>query len=149
MAGRPTEEALELSTPRNEIDYSTRGAVADVTAAFAGVMLIVTASFDILQGLAAIADPDFFAAGNEYLYQLNVATWGWIHVVVGILTVIVGVAILRGVTWGRILGIVLAALGALTNFAFLPIYPWWAITIIGINLLVIWALTVQLKGYRR
>lgn len=138
-----------MSTPRNQIDYSTRGFVADLTASFAGVMLIVTACFDVLQGLAAIADPDFFAAGTEYLYQLNVSAWGWIHLIIGVLTAAVGVAILRGVTWGRILGIVLAAIGALTNFAFLPVYPWWAVTIIGINVLVIWALTTQLKTERR
>jgi hypothetical protein len=148
MGGRLTEEAPHMSTPRNQIDYSTRGAVADVTAAFAGVMLIVTACFDVLQGGAAIGNPDFFAGDNDYFYELNVTAWGWIHVVVGVLTIAVGVAVLRGVTWGRIIGIMLAALNALTNFLFIPVYPWWAMTIIAINVLVIWALTMQLKSER-
>ena len=138
-----------MSTPHDQTDYSTRGFLADVTASFAGVMLIVTACFDMLQGLAAIGNPDFFAAGTEYLYRLNVSAWGWIHLIIGVLTAAVGVAILRGVTWGQILGILLAAIGALTNFAFLPVYPWWAITIIGLNVLVIWALTTQLTSDRR
>ena len=134
-----------MSTPRNEIDYSTRGAVVDLTAAFGGVLLIVTALFEILQGLAAIADPDSFSAGSDYLYNFNVSAWGWIHLVVGVLTVVVGVAILRNVTWGWILGIGIAGLGALTNFLYLPHYPWWAVTIIAMNVLIIWALTSKLK----
>jgi hypothetical protein len=137
-----------MGTPRNEIDYSTRGAVADVTAAFAGVLLIVTAIFDILQGVAAIANDELFAEGTEYLYRMNVTAWGWVHVIIGVLSVAVGVAILKQVAWGQLCGIVLASLAAMTNFLFLPIYPWWAITIIGINLLVIWALTTQIKRYR-
>ncbi len=137
-----------MSVPRNQIDYSGRGAVVDVTAAFGGVLLIVTAFFGVLQGIAAIADPDFFAAGSDYVFRFNVTAWGWIHLLLGLFTIAIGVAILKHVTWGQILGIAVAGLSALTNFAFLPHYPWWAVTIIAIDVLVIWALSSQLRGGR-
>ncbi len=50
---------------------------------------------------------------------------------------------LAGKTWGRVIGIMLASLSALANFAFLPYYPFWAITVITLNVFVIWALAVH------
>lgn len=138
-----------MSTPGNQIDYSTRGAVADVTVAFAGVMLVVTGGFDVLHGIAAIGEPDFYAAGSDYTFRFSVTAWGWIHLILGILTVVIGVALLRGAAWARLVGIVLAVVGALSNFLSIPAYPWWSMITIGIYVLVIWSLTVQMKGYRR
>ena len=137
-----------MTTPGQQIDYSARGFVIDTTAAFAGVLLIVTACFDVLQGLAAIADPDTFAAGSAYLYDFDVAAWGWVHLIIGVLSIVVGVAILRAVTWGWILGIVFAGLAALTNFLYLPHYPWWSATIIALNVVNIWALSNKLQTTR-
>ena len=134
-----------MTTRPQQLDYSTRGFLVDATAAFAGVLLIVTAMFDVLQGLAAIADPELFAAGSTYLYEFNVAAWGWVHLIIGILTIAVGVAILVGVAWGWILGMVFAGLGALTNFLYLPHYPWWSATIIALNVLIFWALSNKLR----
>jgi len=74
-------------------------------------------------------------------------TWGWVHLTIGVLGVAVAIAILRWAAWGQICGIIIASLSMLTNFAFIPLYPWWAITIIAFNLLVIWALSVQLRNY--
>ena len=133
---------------RNEIDYSGRGAVADVTATFAAVLLLITALMDVLQGLAAINDPDFFAAGADYAFDFDVTAWGWVHVILGIISVAVAIGIMTRQSWAQVLGMVIAGLAMLTNFAWLPHYPLWAIVIIAINAFVIWALSVQLKNYR-
>lgn len=138
-----------MSEPRNQIDYSGRGAVADVTVAFAGVMLVLTGGFDVLHGIAAIGEPDFYAAGSDYTFRFSVTAWGWIHLVLGILTIAVGVALLRGADWARVVGIVLAVLGALSNFLSIPAYPWWSMITIGIYVLVIWSITVQMRNYQR
>jgi hypothetical protein len=122
--------------------------MADLGASFAGVLLIVTGLFDLLQGLAAVADPDFYAAGSDYLYRINVSAWGWIHLVLGALSVVVGIAIVARAAWGQVIGMIVAGLAMLTNFAFLPYYPWWSMTIIVFNGFVIWALSVQLRHYR-
>ena len=132
----------------NPIDYSGRGAVADFTATFAAVLLLITALMDILQGLAAINDPDFFAAGADYLFRFDVSTWGWVHVILGVIAVAVAIGIMTRKSWAQVVGMIIAGLVMLTNFAWLPHYPLWAIVIIAINAFVIWALSVQLKNYR-
>jgi hypothetical protein len=134
--------------PRNDLDYSTRGTVADVTSSFAGVLLLVSGSMDILQGLAAVANDDLYGQGADYLYDFNSATWGWIHLVLGVLTIVAAAGILLRKGWGQVIGIIIAGLGMLTNFAALPHYPFWAIVLIGFYALVIWSLTTQMRHYR-
>ena len=134
---------------RNDIDYSTRGAAADFTATFAGVLLVIAGAFDVLQGLSAIANDDLYAASSEYLYKLDMTVWGTVHLIIGIIGIVVGVGIATRASWAPVCGIVIAGLAMLTNFAFLPLYPVWGIIIIGFNALVIWALTVQMRNYER
>ena len=131
-----------------DVYHSKTGTLVDLTASFAGVLLIVTGLFDMLQGLAAVADPDFYAAGSDYLYRINVSAWGWIHLILGVLSVVVGGAIIARAAWGQVIGMIVAGLAMLTNFAFLPYYPWWSVTIIVFNGFVIWALSVRLRHYR-
>jgi hypothetical protein len=134
--------------PRRDIDDSTRGLAADLTATFAGVLLLIASCFDIIQGVSAVADDDLFAQGSEYLYKFNVTAWGWIHIVIGVLGVAVAIGVLRRASWGQVTGLMVAGLSILTNFAFLPVYPLWAAFVIGFDALVIWALCVQLKNYQ-
>jgi len=136
-----------MSDSRNEIDYSTRGAVADVTGTFAGVILLVTASLDILQGMSAIANDDLYTAGSDYVYKLDITTWGWVHVVLGVLSIAIAIGILMRKGWGQVLGMLVAGLGILTNFAALPQYPVWAVILIAFYTLVIWSLNTQMKHY--
>jgi hypothetical protein len=124
----------------------SRGTVALGVTGFAGVMLCVVAVFAILEGIAAIANDEIFVLGVKYAYKLDVTGWGWIHLILGIIGLAVGIAILMGQTWGRISGIVIAGLSCLANFAFLPYYPIWSMVILAFNALVIWALCVQLSA---
>jgi hypothetical protein len=137
-----------MAESRYDIDYSTRGLAADVTATFAGVLLMIASFFDILQGASAVANDDLYAQGSEYLYKFDMTAWGWIHVVIGVLGVAVSIGILRRAGWGQVTGIIVAGLSMLTNFAFLPVYPVWGAFIIGFNALVIWALCVQMRKYQ-
>ena len=132
----------------DELDFSTKGAVADVTSTFAGVFLIFAALFDMLQGASAIANDDLYSAGSPYLYDLDMTTWGWVHVVLGVFGVVVAIGILARKGWGQVAGIVVAGLGMITNFAAIPHYPVWAIIVMGFYVLVIWALTTQRRHYR-
>lgn len=134
-----------MSTPGTEDDYSTRGLIVDLTATFAGVLLIISSLFEILQGLSAISNDELYSADTEYLYQFNMDVWGTIHLILGLVGLVAGVAILRRVTWGQVVGIIVAGVSILTNFAFLPHYPWWSMTIIVFDLLLIWALSVQVR----
>jgi hypothetical protein len=65
---------------------------------------------------------------------------------VGLLVLLAGIAVLAGQTWGRVIGIVLAAISAIANFAFIPYYPFWTLTIIALDVFIIWALATHRSG---
>jgi hypothetical protein len=129
---------------RQSYDTSTKGVVASGVTRFAGVMLAVVAVFEILQGIAAIAHDSVFVRGLNYTYKFDVTAWGWIHLLIGVVGLAVGIAIVTEHTVGYLAGIAVAGLGAVANFAFLPYYPFWSLLIIAFNVLVIWALCTQL-----
>jgi hypothetical protein len=84
-----------------------------------------------------------YVATDTYPFGLNTPTWGWIDLIVGLLVAGAGWAVFSGRTWGRIVGIILAALSAVANFLFIPYYPFWAILIVVLDVFVIWALAVH------
>ena len=111
---------------------------------FAGVMLATLASFEILQGLSAVLKDDVFVTGVDYTFKVDLTAWGWIHMLIGAIGVAVGCGILVGQVWAFSAGIGFAVLSALAQFAFMPYYPFWSLLIIGMNILVIWALAKQI-----
>jgi hypothetical protein len=140
---------MSTESPQHYTEYtddSVRGGVADVGATFAGVLLILTSFMEVLHGISAIADDDLYAAGTQYLYKFNLTVWGTIHVIIGVISFIVAIGILRRSSWAQLAGIVITGFAIISNFAFLPRYPIWSLVIIAFNAFVIWALSVQ---YRR
>ena len=109
---------------------------------FASVMMVMIGFFHAMYGLAAILQNDLIVAGPEYIWRLDVTTWGWIHLIAGILVLIAGWSLFSGATWARVVGITLAMISAIANFASIPYYPFWSILIIVLDVLVIWALAV-------
>ncbi|MFC8043240.1 acetyltransferase [Nocardia sp. NPDC057353] len=107
--------------------------------AVAAVMLLVVAALSILEGTVAIAGDELYVAGPEYIYAFDTTTWGWVHVVLGIIGIVCGVGLLFGTTWGRYTAIGIAALVIIANFLSLPYYPLWSILVIALSLAVIWA----------
>jgi hypothetical protein len=110
---------------------------------FAAMLMIMAGAFQAFAGLVAIFQNEFYVATRNYLFQFDATTWGWIHLLVGLIVVMAGSAILAGRTWGRVVGITLAMLSALANFLFIPYYPFWALTIIALDIFVIWALAAH------
>jgi hypothetical protein len=107
---------------------------------FAATMMVVLGLFDAFQGLAAVIRKNYFVVTGDYVYKLNATTWGWIHLILGIVVVMAGVAVLRGAVWARVVGVIVAGVIAISNFLWLPYYPLWSIVIIATCGLVIWAL---------
>jgi len=137
--------SLDSRYNRSDVDNATESVVADLTSVLAGTLLLMTALFDILQGLSAIAKDDVYAVGTDYLYSFDTATWGWVHLIIGVLALAVAIGILMRASWGQVTGLIVAGLVMLTNFAFLPYYPFWSITLIAFSGLVMWALCAQLQ----
>ena len=115
---------------------------------FAGVLLTVVAIFQILEGITAIANDTIFVRGLNYTWQFNIQTWGWIHLLIGLIALATGIGIIMGQTWGYLVGIGIAGLSMLSNFMFMPYYPFWSLAVIGLDVLVIWALCKQIAGNR-
>ena len=110
---------------------------------FAAIMMIMVGVFQALQGLIAIFENEFYVATRNYLFQFDATTWGWIHLLVGLIVAIAGWGLLSGRTWARIVGITLAALSATANFLFIPYYPFWSLLIITLDVFVIWAIAAH------
>jgi hypothetical protein len=111
---------------------------------FAGTMLLLLGGFQIFQGLVALIRDDFYAVTRTgLLLELDFTAWGWIHLIIGVIAMITGVGVLAGQMWARVVGIVIAGIGALANLAFLSAYPVWSTIMIALDVLAIYALAVH------
>lgn len=107
---------------------------------FASTIMIMVGIFQAFQGLAALLNDEFFVTVNDYTYELDLTTWGWIHLIGGILVLIAGIALYSASAVAGVVAIVLAGLSAVTNFFFVPYYPLWSLLIIALAIYVIWAI---------
>jgi hypothetical protein len=115
---------------------------------FAAVMMLMAGVWQAISGLIAIFENEFYATTRNYIFQLDATSWGWIHLVVGLIVAFAGWGLLSGQTWARVVGITVAAISATTNFLFIPYYPFWAMLIIAVDILVIWALTAHGRQFK-
>ena len=106
---------------------------------FAAILMIMGGVFQAFTGLVAIFNDQFLIPTREYLFQFDRTSWGWIHLVLGVVVAGAGAGLLAGRTWGRVIAIVLALCSAVVMFAFLPQYPLWALIVIALSVAVIWA----------
>ena len=119
---------------------------------FAAFMMIMIGVFHAIAGFAAILEDEFLsivpavgteAQGDAYFLQFDATTWGWIHLIVGIVVLIAGFGLFSGAVWARTVGVIMAVISAIIGFAWIPWYPVWGIVIIAIAISVIWALTAH------
>lgn len=113
---------------------------AGATSMAAAVLLLVSGVVLIMQGIAALLKDDLFVVGIQYVYSFSLTGWGWVHVVVGILVVLSALGLFSGSTWARGVAMGIAGVSIIANFLWLPYFPWWAILIIALDVVVIWAL---------
>ncbi|WP_406059638.1 hypothetical protein OG462_20830 [Streptomyces sp. NBC_01077] len=121
-------------------NHSHGGTAAGGWVVFAAVMMIFVGAMTLFQGIAGIAKDDVFVTTRNYVYQFSLTGWGWVHLILGIIMVLAGIALFKGALWARFIGVALAALGMIANFMWLPYYPFWAMLLIAIDVIVIWAL---------
>jgi hypothetical protein len=107
---------------------------------FAAAMMLMLGIWQIIVGIAALVEDDFFVVAPNYTYEIDTTAWGWIHLVIGVVVAAAGLFLFTGAAWARAVGITLASLSAIANFFFLPYYPLWALVIIALDVFVIWAL---------
>jgi hypothetical protein len=122
---------------------SQRSDVAIGFTAFAAWMLILIGIFHVIDGLSAIFKDEFFVPVSGYLFKFDVTTWGWIHLIGGIIVILAGASLFSGAVWARTVAVIVAGASAIASFVYLPWYPIWAIIIIALDVTVIWALTAH------
>ena len=130
---------MSTTTPRNT---PVSGLAVGVTLT-AAIILIIGGVLHAMEGVVGLATNEFYVTTQKWIFQFDVTTWGWIHILVGIVAVLAGIGLFSGAVWARTLGVIIAVVSALVSFAWLPYYPIWAVVIIMFDLFVIWALTAH------
>jgi hypothetical protein len=108
---------------------------------FAAAIMVLTGALQFAGALVAILDDQFFTVRRNYPFDLDVTTWGWIHLVVGALVFVAGIGLFSRSVWAGYVAIFLAAASAVVSFLFIPYYPFWTIVVVALDIFVIWALT--------
>jgi len=109
-------------------------------AGFAGMMILVVGTFNVIWGFVALVQDDYFASDQLLMWSLN--SWGAIHIAIGCLQLLTAMLIFSGSGAGAVLGVLFSFLSAIGALLAIGAYPIWSIVILVIDGLVIYALTV-------
>jgi len=126
--------------------YSSRSGSGEGWAGFAAVIFLVLGIFNVVDGIAALTNDDYFHV-DELLFG-DLSMWGTIFLVVGAAQLLTGFLIFRGSFFGSLLGITLAALNAVLALLSVGAYPIWSLVILALDGVVIYALTVYGDAFR-
>jgi hypothetical protein len=107
---------------------------------FAGVMMIMSGTFQFLEGLGATINGNLYQLSRAYAFDMSINTWGWVHMIIGIVVMLAGFYVFTGNLLARMIGIVIALGSAIVNFVYIPYYPVWSLMIISVDIAIIWAL---------
>ena len=110
---------------------------------FAAWMMMLVGAWWVIAGLVALFKGDFYVTTQDYIFKFDPTSWGWIHLIVGLVTLAAGSGLFAGAVWARTVGVILAFITTLVAFAWAPWYPIWAILLIVAAVSVIWALTAH------
>jgi hypothetical protein len=133
------ETTSSTAPPRRQTSTGWVGLIA-----FAACMMWLLGFFQAIAGLAAIVNDDYYKTATARLLLVHsYTTWGWIHLILGLLVIGTGLALMTGAMWARVVGTGLVMLNMVTQLVFLPAYPFWGLLIIAVDVLVLWAIIVH------
>ena len=112
---------------------------------FAGTLMLIIGSIDFFQGLIALFEDEYFVVTRSGFLAVDLTAWGWIMVIWGVLLVLAGLGLLAGQQWARWFAIVVVSLNVIAQLGFLgnSQYPLWSLTVIALNVIVLYALTAR------
>jgi hypothetical protein len=143
VAGVTTQEA-----PVRHVQGAGRSVFAEEGfsgwAWFTGVLMGLVGLFQIIAGTVALAGPSYYTVPTRNLVvDASYTTWGWVHLIIGIVALVAGGGLAFGVTVARVVGVALAGLSAVVNLVFIPAAPVTATLIISLDVFLIYAITVH------
>ena len=111
---------------------------------FAGIMLIMLGIFQAIEGFVAIFDDGYYLVRpNGLVVNVDYTAWGWIHLIIGLVAIAVGIGLMTGNMVVRIVGIIIAVISAIVNLMFIAAYPVWSTIVIAVDVIVIYAIVVH------
>ncbi|GAA0255238.1 membrane protein [Saccharothrix mutabilis subsp. mutabilis] len=110
---------------------------------FAAIMMIVIGAFNVIEGVVALFDDEYYVVGPDNVLVLDLTGWGWTHLVIGVLIALAGAALLTGAAWARVVAVVFAALNAVVQLGFVSVQPVWSTIVIALCVVVVWAVVVH------
>jgi hypothetical protein len=113
---------------------------------FASILLLVIGCFNVIQGIAAIANSHVFVANAHYVFG-NLRAWGWVTLILGVLALLAAAGVLAGNQLARWFAVAVIGLNAIAQMLFIPAYPFWSLTIIAMDVVALWGLCAY--GSRR
>ncbi|MEU0220324.1 hypothetical protein ABZ281_37010 [Streptomyces sp. NPDC006265] len=137
---------MTATHPTHGTPRARHGAAAAGLMIFAAVMLMIAGILGIMRGISAIAEDQVFVSTPNYVFSFNLTGWGWIHLALGVVAVLVSVGLFQASTWARVLGVGIAGLVLIANFLSLPAYPVWSVVMIALTAFIIWALCTVKKS---
>ncbi len=108
---------------------------------FSAIVLGFAGTLAVLAGIVGLSRSAFFVNDARFVFS-DLHTWSWIVVIVGSLTILAAFSVVAGSQWGRWFGIVVAGLNAIAQLAWIQAYPFWALCIFTMDILVIYGLAV-------
>jgi hypothetical protein len=147
-AARPSE----LASTDAALPSSGPGPTAQTSATtgwrlFAGTLLLLLGVMNLIDGIVAIVDPDLFEqnlAGSPSLAVIDrIEAWGWLVLVIGIALVVISIPVMSGVAWARVAGMAAVGIDLVLQFTYLAHFPPWSMTLILLDVIVIFALAAD------
>jgi hypothetical protein len=114
----------------------------------AAVLMLFSGLVTFFDGIVGILNGAFYPVVSNYAFTLGPTGRGIVNMILGAVIFAAGVSLFLGMTWARIVGIVLAAFIGIYNFLILPWYPLWSIILVALNVYIIWALATAGRSRR-
>lgn len=112
--------------------------------AFAGAMLALIGTIHLIEGVVALMEHHYYKIGQSGLVlHVSYTTWGWLHILGGIVLIVAAIGVFAGQVWARAVGVVVAFLSALAHLAFLAAQPVLSVVAITLCIVAIMALTAH------
>lgn len=150
MAGSTSMSGGGATAPRQSTEPEVTGWVGWIV--FAGTMMAILGVLHMFEGMIALfRNTQVVFPTSGLTVQVSYTQWGWLQLIAGAIVLATGLALFTGRTWARALGVIIVSISVLVNFAWANVYPFWSLTLLAIDFLVIYALVAhggELKAAR-
>jgi hypothetical protein len=106
---------------------------------FASVLLVIVGCFNLIYGIAAVANSHVFTANAHYVFG-DLRSWGWIMLIIGVPQLLAAAGVLAGNQLARWFGVAVLGLSAIDQMSFIPAYPFWSLMIIAVDVVALYGL---------